>query len=130
MKFNTKPITEKYYNQVFITAKVDPNDADYVVKNSKMSEDDFDELFETFIKLGNIVGVRHGLKNLFEQLKYDDDDVKYAFSNILYTFLPTTEYSDYGNNLFGHTIVELIVTYYDSTGNSFEVDISKPIENV
>ena len=130
MKFNTKPITEKYFNQVFITAKVDPNDADYVVKNSKMSEDDFDDLFETFIKLGNIVGVRHGLENLFEQLKYDDDDVKYAFSNILYTFLPTTEYSDYGYNSFGHTIVELIVTYYDSTGNSFEVDISKPIENI
>ena len=130
MKFNTKPITEKYFNQVFITAKVDPNDADYVVKNSKMSEDDFDDLFETFIKLGNIVGVRHGLKNLFEQLKYDDDDVIDAFSDSLYKFLPTTEYSDYGYNSFGHTLVELIITFYDSTGNSFEVDISNPLENI
>lgn len=130
MKFNTKPSTEKYFNQVLITAKVDPNDADYVVKNSKMSEDDFDDLFETFIKLRNIVGVRHGLKNLFEQLKYDDDDVKYAFSDSLYKFLPTTEYSNYGNNPFGHTLVELIITYYDFTGNSFEVDISNPLENI
>lgn len=130
MKFNTKPITEKYFNQVFITAKVDPNDADYVVKNSKMSEDDFDDLFETFIKLGNIVGARHGLENIYKQLEDEDDDVIDAFSDSLYKFLPTTEYSNYGNNPFGHTLVEIIITYYDSTGNSFEVDISKPIVNI
>ncbi len=130
MKFNTKPITEKYFNQVFIIAKVDPNDADYVVKNSKMSEDDFDDLFETFIKLGNIVGVRNGLENIYKQLEDEDDDVIDAFSGSLYKFLPTTEYSNYGNNLFGHTIVELIITYYDSTGNYFEVDISNPLENI
>ena len=130
MKFNTKPITEKYFNQVFITAKVDTNDADYAVKNSKMSEDDFDDLFETFIKLGNIVGVRNGLENIYKQLEDEDDDVIDAFSDSLYNFLPTTEYYNYGNNSFGHTIVELIVTYYDSTGNSFEVDLSKPIGNI
>ena len=130
MKFNTKPITEKYFNQVFITAKVDTNDADYAVKNSKMSEDDFNDLFETFIKLGNIVGVRNGLENIYKQLEDEDDVVIDAFSDSLYKFLPTTEYSNYGNNPFGHTLVELIITYYDFTGNSFEVDISKPIENI
>ena len=128
MKFNIKPITEKYFNQVLITAKVDTNDADYVVKNSKMSEDDFDVLFETFIKLGNIVGVRHGLENIYKQL--EDEDVIDAFFVSLYKFLPTTEYSDYGNNPFGHTLVELIITYYDSTGNYFEVDISNPLVNI
>ena len=134
MKFYTKPINKTYKNEVHIIAKVDPNDADYVTKNSTMPEKDFDEAFETFLKLGSIIGIRHGLKNLFKIFENDDDDEaleesKDIFSETLSMFLPYTDYDNFGNNPFGHTLESLVITYYDEFGIPWEVDLNKPLEN-
>ena len=134
MKFHTKPINKTYKNQVHIIAKVDPNDADYVTKNSIMSEKDFDEAFGTFLKLGRIIGIRHGLKNLFKIFENDDDDEaleesKDIFSETLSIFLPYTDYDNFGNNWFGHTLKSLDITYYDEFGIPWEVDLNKPLES-
>lgn len=134
MKFYTKPINKIYKNEVHIIATVDPNDADYVTKNSIMSEKDFDEAYGTFLKLGSIIGVHHGLENLFKIFENDDDDEALdeaydIFSETLSRFLPYTDYDNFGNNPFGHTLKTLVITYYDEFGNSWEVDLNKPLEN-
>lgn len=134
MKFHTKKINKIYKNEVHITATVDPNDADYVTKNSTMSEKDFDESFGTFLKLGSIIGIHFGLEKVFNIFENDDDDealeeAKVMFSDSLYRFLPCTDYSDFGNNSFGHTLESLNITYYDECGIPWEVDLTKPLEN-
>ena len=132
MKFFTKPIDKIYKNEVHITSTVDPNDGDDVTKNSTMSEKDFDDNFEVFLKLGKIIGENHGLQKLFDSFEDldDDDESKYIFSDLLWLFLPHSVYSEYGNNSFGHTLITLDITYYDSTGTPFEVDLKKPLENI
>lgn len=134
MKFHTKKINKIYKNEVHITATVDPNDANYVTKNSTMYEKDFDESFGTFLKLGSIIGIHFGLEKVFNIFENDDDDealeeAKVMFSDSLYRFLPCTDYSDFGNNSFGHTLKSLNITYYDECGIPWEVDLTKPLEN-
>lgn len=134
MKFHTKKINKIYKNEVHITATVDPNYANYVTKNSTMCEKDFDESFGTFLKLGSIIGIHFGLEKVFNIFENDDDDealeeAKVMFSDSLYRFLPCTDYSDFGNNSFGHTLKSLNITYYDECGIPWEVDLTKPLEN-